>query len=565
MNRHPATDVNVDVRPGPGIDFVADFEKPLPIRTEEWDGVLSIYCLEHISWRMAPHFISEVYRVLKGGGIVIFVTPNIEAQFAWAQKNKAGWDGKEFFQSASEIIFGSLDYPDNTHKSWISPDSAFELFQKAGFQDIDIRPAGARNTDMVIQAYKPEQGKGLVVATKVEPSVPADQVLVMPREEIYDWSYFNGGRKVGGYGQQGYWDFPIHEATVQQILKRKPESVLELGCARGYVGKRLEDKGIPWTGLEISRHCWLTRASKNVINHDVCETPWPIANKAGEGYDDRFDLCFSIAFLEHVPEDRLPMVIAEMERTCKRGLHGIDFGQKDDGFDRSHVTLKDYSWWRDRMPTGHEIVDKQELEKESDVPQSFLAQTDKEIKLNVGCGLSLYHRGWINIDAYDLSSITNFFAFGFLHVDACKGLPYPTGVSSLIHVSHLLEFITYPEARELFKELRRVVKNDGLMRVAIIDSSMIRHLDGVELCQFDEIDQSIRNAKTDAEKVYALLIAGKQTVWDRELLLSVLGECGWDANVVGFRESKSQKMLTETVDSLPAVSCYVEAVPRVAK
>ena len=163
QNRHPASDCNVDCRPGPGVDFVADLEKPLPIQSNEWDGVLSIYCLEHVAWRSMRKFMSEVFRVTKPGGIVIFVTPNIEAQVAWAQRNPEGWDGKPFFESFSEIIFGSQNYNDNLHKSTICPAVALDLFRTAGFENVVIAPHGERNTDLAIQAVKPSlEGKVLL-------------------------------------------------------------------------------------------------------------------------------------------------------------------------------------------------------------------------------------------------------------------------------------------------------------------------------------------------------------------------------------------------------------------
>jgi len=48
---------NLDVRKAENVDIVADFNEPLPIENEEYDGVFSSYCIEHISWRKVKQFL----------------------------------------------------------------------------------------------------------------------------------------------------------------------------------------------------------------------------------------------------------------------------------------------------------------------------------------------------------------------------------------------------------------------------------------------------------------------------------------------------------------------------
>ena len=580
-NRHPMSDCNVDCQALPGVDFVADFDKPLPIKTGEWDGVLSIYALEHVGWRSMRQFMSEVFRVLKPGGKAIFVTPNLEAQVHWAQQNQNGWDGKPFFESASEIIFGSQNYNDNTHKSWVSPPAVIDLFQRAGFEEINVTPHGERNTDLAIMATKPvkveERLKPEAPKAPAKPegeTVPLSKDLTSEeRAGLFDVHYWNGGSKVGGYAGEGYWDFPIHEATVEAVMRRKPGSILELGAARGYLGKRFEDRGIPYTGLEISRHCWLSRVCEGVKNHDVCEGNWPAGNLInGPFHDNRFDLCLSIAFLEHVPEAKLPILIAEMERTCKRGLHGIDLGAKDDGFDRTHCTLRDYKFWRSILPTGHEVVDKEELEHEGDFPAKILTDPEKRVKLNVGCGICMYHHGWVNCDTNPAAGqIAQMYKYAFMQQDARQGFPYPTSSVELIHLANFLPWLTYKEAREVLRELRRCVKPDGLMRVAVTDCGKLGndmywdnevHLPA-GLSQFNEISLACKEAMTDAEKLWALTKAdGQLSSWDSDTLLSVLDETGWEGTIQPFRICKSKQMLAEMTDTFPALSLYCDAEPK---
>ena len=122
QNRNPAADVNVDVRSGPGVDFCVDFDKPdWPIGSNEFDCVFSHFALEHVCWRNTRQAVKEIYRATKPGGKAVIIVPNTEAQVRWIRDHPDGWDGKGFFESASENLFGSQDYGENAHKSYWSP------------------------------------------------------------------------------------------------------------------------------------------------------------------------------------------------------------------------------------------------------------------------------------------------------------------------------------------------------------------------------------------------------------------------------------------------------------
>ena len=112
---------NLDVRSGTSIDIVADFNEPLPIPENEYNGVFSQFCIEHLSWRKVKLFISEVYRILKNNGKVVFITANTEKQMQYVL------DHDEWDDNCSCIIFGDQDYPENTHRNSFSPKYAIKL------------------------------------------------------------------------------------------------------------------------------------------------------------------------------------------------------------------------------------------------------------------------------------------------------------------------------------------------------------------------------------------------------------------------------------------------------
>lgn len=614
-------DVNVDVRTcyndqgQQTTDFAADFNEPLPLQDNEFDGVFSMFCLEHVSWRKVLDFLRESCRVLKPGCKAVFVIPNTEAQLRHIQTHPEGWDGKPLFESASCVLFGDQDYPENSHRAYFNPTLAVELFQRAGYERVVTQPYGTADTDMVVEAYKPEvlekadtiRTTGVVIpnptakmdtppideklseafhkmypnpnvlGTNVGPATPSQQPALpasypvgLTAEQMFDRHYFDGGSKVGGYAGEGYRDFACHEVTARHILSRKPESVLELGAARGYVLKRIQDADVGGRGLEVSKHCYLTRVCDGIINHNLCQTPWPV--------DGNFDLCYSVATLEHIPEQHLANVIREMARTCKRGLHGIDFGERDDGFDKTHCSLFSKERWV-KLFAEHapgwpvEIVNKEELES-GQFPADVL-QGDGRLKVAIGTFTTMHHHGWINLDIHDLTAFAQANGYKFQRADVRQGLPFGTGVVDLLHMHHVLEHFTYADGLNLLRECRRVIRPDGGLRVAVPNASFLCGLYGRDcgesLSLFDEMNAGCAAATTAAGKLQALLCEGHAAVYDWPTLERLLIEAGFVAyrspfrdTALGFPErARFRQILSETQEmAYGGISLFVDAVPK---
>ena len=589
-NRHPAADVAVDVRQLSGVDFTCDLENPpWPIETGEFDAIYSAYLAEHIPYPKLPNFLLEAIRVLKPGGKVVFLVPNTEAQLAWIQENKNGWDGKDAFRSCSEVLFGTHSPDYKPHSSYLSPEIAQKLFRDAGFNDVHVTAWNERGTDMLIQAGKPKAAAADVIEPVEEKNVEIGKmvekpqtVLSMTREEMFDKHYWEGGDKVGGYARDqfggAYRDFPVHEITARHILARRPESVLELGAARGYILKRLQDAGVVAAGMEISRHCWMTRVCEGIKVADLCVTPWVVPDHHTQVRKDvEYDLCFSIAVLEHVPEEFLPAVIGEMKRTCKRGFHGIDFGQKDDGFDKTHCTLHDKNWWVEKFAEYApgwpvEVVDKEELERGEFPPE--VVNGDGKVKLNCGCFTTMHHHGWLNLDQHDLTAFAAQNGYRFQQVDLRRGLPFGTGAVDLVASNHFLEHLGYDEGKEFLRECRRVLKPDvGAMRVVVPDARLLASIyagdqyDGSEFNRFAEISDGVAKAETPLRKLWELLAAGHMAFYDQETLALFLTEAGFVPQPSTFRQSSEHPGLAqirkEVNDMMPELSLFVNAVPNV--
>lgn len=530
---------NADIRPGPTVDIVADLSKPLPITDAQYDGVYCKYAIEHISWRLVGGFVKETYRILKPGGTAVFISPNTKAQMEWALQQE-----EESYDKVAQCLFGDLDYAENSHKAAFSPSYAIRLFRDAGFSDVLIVPHGELGTDMVIEAKKPMD------------EITPNSWDTKTRKEAYGRDYFDGGKgKYGGYAKEGYWDYPVHYFTFQKIMELKPASVLELGCARGYILKKLEDVGIPAKGLEVSEHCYLTRAMEGVVPWDLTQTPWPFKDK-------EFDLCFNAAVLEHIPEKYIDSIAKEIQRVSNRGLHGVDLGQHDDGFDKTHCLFKPKEWWAEKLNTpgssAQIVVDKEDLEKGPSVPP----KGDGKVKLNVGSFMTMFHYGWKNIDQHPLGDWAKANGFLYQQHDVRNGLPYAGGSVDMLYACHFLEHLTYDEGVNFLNECLRVLAPGGLVRFLMPDAELLtkNYLEGT-MGQYDELNDGCAKTTYQAAKLWNLLFSGHSSMYDAASLTSALMVAGFrEVTKCGFRQSRSKQMLTETLDMFPNLSLFMEAV-----
>jgi len=386
--------------------------------------------------------------------------------------------------------------------------------------------------------------------------------------EIYTRRYFEGE------GYKGfYFDFPVHYITAEFILERKPESAIEIGGARGYVSKLLKNKGVKVVCMDISQHCFQTRAMDDFILWDATMTPWPKSSNNANCENEKkefmkekeFDLCFSVAFLEHVPEEKVNAVIKEMIRVSKSGLHGITFEKTPKDDDKTHVLFRPKEWWMQRFNEVDskypvEIVDKEVMEL-GPFTVSKYAPADGLTKLNIGSFTNMYHYGWINVDAHDLDKWAKSFSFRFEKSNVLKGLNYPSNSVDLILASHFLEHLDRSDGETFLKDCSRVLKSGGLIRLAVPDTVLIcqRYLKG-QIKEFGQVNVGVEEASDDAEALFRLLFSGHGTLYDSKSLKATLRRTGFvDIKSKLPFESQSKVIQNQTLPSFPSLSFYVEA------
>jgi SAM-dependent methyltransferase len=144
---------NIDVRPGENVDLVADFEKPLPLESNQFDGVFSKFAAEHISWRTVDGWFAETHRILKPGGVLVLVVPNLLEQMRLNVElgDRGEW---EWDNGVACRIFGDCDYPQNSHRAGWSPEAIARALRGVGYASVLVLPFGELRTDMIVECVK---------------------------------------------------------------------------------------------------------------------------------------------------------------------------------------------------------------------------------------------------------------------------------------------------------------------------------------------------------------------------------------------------------------------------
>lgn len=531
---------NMDIRSGENIDIVHSMDIfPWPIENESYGEIFAKYVLEHLSWHDIERAISEIFRILKPGGKGIFFIPN-----TFEQCKKIVEQGIN--KGTVELLFGSQEFIPRyigAHKIGFSPQYIKKLFEAAGFNFIKVIEHPNTITDMIVEVHK-------------------------LNNNIFERRYFEDGT----IGYKEYRDFATHVTTCRllEAIQPKITSLLDVGGGRGYITRILESKGIKSTCMEISNHCFHTRATDNFVQHDARNIPWPFKDK-------EFDVCFSMNFLEHIEEEKIDDILKEMARVSNRGIHGIHFTdspfeEMDEDIDITHHTVKSRAWWDEKIKSvipGYEIaiqhprlMEYDQPEKQPPVSKVPLPQ-DSLVKLNLGSFLDMFYDGWINIDILDLNDwATKGQAYEFKQHDVTKNLPYADNSVDIIMSNHMLEHLTRKEGTKLMKECNRVLKPGGIIRISTPDGRQLtqEYLDG-KIMQYRYINVGVENAKDDAEAYHELLMAGHKTIYDEVSLLKMMEEAGFkDIKRVSPFESRSEHIKCQTITTHPSISLILESI-----
>jgi len=85
--------------------------------------------------------------------------------------------------------------------------------------------------------------------------------------------------------------------------------------------------------------------------------------------------------------------------------------------------------------------------------------------LNLGCG-HRFHPAWTNVDFVSTAE-------GVIAADLAKSIPFPDASFDVVYHSHLLEHFSRSDAEPFLRECCRVLRPNGILRVAVPDLEQI--------------------------------------------------------------------------------------------
>lgn len=118
--------VRMDIREDVAPDIICDVRQ-IPEPTEKYDIVFSSHTLEHFSHNGISRVLNEWLRILKVGGELRLIVPNLE----WACHNIINHEGEIDYNSVN-ILYGGQDYPKNFHACGFTQKTLKRLLESTG-------------------------------------------------------------------------------------------------------------------------------------------------------------------------------------------------------------------------------------------------------------------------------------------------------------------------------------------------------------------------------------------------------------------------------------------------
>lgn len=133
--------INVDIRPLPTVDVVADV-KDLPFEDNECEGVMSRNLIEHFGRHEYFDVVKEWVRILRPGGFLKVETVDMGLLMdKWRNIPEENWmDG----------VLGAQTYPENFHKMAFTREHLEKDFEKLGLDVLEVQQFDAREIPRII-------------------------------------------------------------------------------------------------------------------------------------------------------------------------------------------------------------------------------------------------------------------------------------------------------------------------------------------------------------------------------------------------------------------------------
>jgi cyclopropane fatty-acyl-phospholipid synthase-like methyltransferase len=176
----------------------------------------------------------------------------------------------------------------------------------------------------------------------------------MTQKSEFDREYFEDGIVAGKSGYVNYHWMP--ELTIKMahnIIKylgiKEGQSVLDYGCAKGFLVKAFRILDIDAFGCDISEYA--IEMLEPEVRH-YCEL---VKSDRLIPFDRKFDWFITKDVLEHISEDKLDDLLSASAKVASKAFHVVPLGENDKFIvpeyeaDVTHIIRKNKDWWIEKF------------------------------------------------------------------------------------------------------------------------------------------------------------------------------------------------------------------------
>lgn len=162
--------VNIDANPRRKIDLWLDVRNGLPFRDGTVDSIYSTHMLEHLYNDELATLFSDCKRVLKAGGGVRFIVPNLETAIAAYVQGKNEWfDDYPRNRTSLGGRFANFVFCDGQHRTAFDFGHMKELLDQAGFEGaVHVQEGESSLYKASVPPYEPGDERDLAHSLYVE-------------------------------------------------------------------------------------------------------------------------------------------------------------------------------------------------------------------------------------------------------------------------------------------------------------------------------------------------------------------------------------------------------------
>lgn len=172
-------------------------------------------------------------------------------------------------------------------------------------------------------------------------------------KDDYDKDYFEDGIAVGKSCYKDYRWLPEKTLTfthkiIEHLGLREGDSILDYGCAKGYLVKALRLWGIIACGCDISEYA-INNADPNIKIHCKLLSDFQIP------FEGKFNWIIAKDVLEHLEEEEIEKILKEFQKVSNNLFVIVPLGNGEkfhipvNNFDTTHKLAKTRDWWENKF------------------------------------------------------------------------------------------------------------------------------------------------------------------------------------------------------------------------